>query len=82
MRAGSLSMASTTTGPTSASRVHLAEEGEGREQARDADGETGGRHLLAPEAGDEAVIAPPADTEPKRTGRPVSSAISKVSSAS
>ena len=34
--------------------------GERRLQARDADGEAGGRHLLAEEALDEAIVAPAA----------------------
>ena len=38
----------------------LVERGKRRLQARHADGEAGGRHLLAGEAGDEIVVAPAA----------------------
>ena len=53
-------MTSTTTGRDHVGRVELAEVLQRRHQARDADGKAGGRHRLAAEARDQAVIAPAA----------------------
>ncbi len=53
-------MTSTTTGPSDGGGLVLVDGGERRLQARDADGEAGGRHLGAEEALDQAVVAPAA----------------------
>ena len=52
------------------------------QQPVDADGDAGRRHRLPGEALDQIVVAPAAATEPNCRGRPFSSRISKVSSAS
>src|SRR5262249_51168221 len=49
-------------------RLDLAEMLERREQARHADREAGGRHRLAAEARDEAIVAPAAADRAKAHG--------------
>ena len=50
----------TSTGPAGGFVAELAERGERRLQARDADGEAGRRHRLAHEARDEPIVTPAA----------------------